>query len=198
MIQNQINVFGLTSEEIEQLQKVKANKDCIIFNTDCATDLIAMGAFATVIRKSALEHDDYDMLYSFFEEVGDYIDTTIIIGDDDKMPKLSKKIKAYPTFETFMGKAKYAFVTAYAKHKQSDEFSSKISLAIKILVLIKKKPGITTAAISEKLEISPRSVQRYIETLRMSGEWIDYDTSIRGWRLEYEKSLLLDFEDMES
>jgi hypothetical protein len=29
----------------------------------------------------------------------------------------------------------------------------------------------------------------------MSGEWIDYDAALHGWRLEHEKSFLLDFED---
>ena len=86
-------------------------------------------------------------------------------------------------------------VASYAKHRQSDEFSSKISLALRMVILIKRNPGISTTVLAEKLDVSPRSVQRYIETLRMSGEWIDYDTSLHGWRLEHEKSFLLDFED---
>ena len=88
-------------------------------------------------------------------------------------------------------------VASYAKHRQSDEFSSKISLALRMVILIKRNPGISTAVLADKLDMSTRSVQRYIETLRMSGEWIDYDTSLHGWRLEHEKSFLLDFEDTE-
>jgi len=195
MIHNQIITYGLTDEEIIGLQKVKPNKDCSIVNTDCATDIIAIGAYAAIVRKSELNQDDNDLLSSYLEEIGDYTETVIIIGTDDKLPGFSKKIKVFATFEDFLEKAKYTLVASYAKHKQSDEFSSKISLTLKILMLIKENPGISTAAISEELEISPRTVQRYIETLRMSGEWIDYDTSLHGWRLEHEKSFLLDFED---
>ena len=195
MVHNQIITYGLTDEEVIGLQKVKPKKDCSIVNTDCATDIIAIGAYAAIVRKSELNQDDYDLLSSYLEEIGDYTETVIIIGTDDKLPGFSKKIKVFATFEDFLEKAKYTLVASYAKHKQSDEFSSKISLTLKILMLIKGNPGISTAAISEELEISPRTVQRYIETLRMSGEWIDYDTSLHGWRLEHEKSFLLDFED---
>ena len=195
MIHNQIITYGLTNDEIIELQKVKPNKDCSIIVTDCATDIIAISAYAAIIRKSELDQDDYERLSSYLEEVGDYADTMILVGEDEKLKKFSKKVKAFATFEDFLEKAKYTLVASYAKHRQSDEFSSKISLALRMIILIKRNPGISTAVLAEKLDVSPRSVQRYIETLRMSGEWIDYDTSLHGWRLEHEKSFLLDFED---
>ena len=195
MIHDQIITYGLTDDEINELQKVKPNKDCSIIIADCATDIIAIGAYAAIVRKSELDQDDYDLLSSYFEEVGDYADAFILIGEDDKLKSFSKKVKIFATFEDFIEKAKFTLVASYAKHKQSDEFSSKISLALKLVVLVKRNPGISTAVLADRLDISPRSVQRYIKTLCMSGEWIDYDTALRGWRLEHEKSFLLDFED---
>ena len=197
MIHNQIITYGLTDEEIVELQNVKPNKDCSIIIADCATDIIAIGAYAAVVRKSELDQSDYDLLSSYLEEVGDYADTIILVGEDNKLKSLSKKVKIFATFEKFLEKAKYTLVASYAKHRQSDEFSSKISLALRMVILIKRNPGISTAVLADKLDMSTRSVQRYIETLRMSGEWIDYDTSLHGWRLEHEKSFLLDFEDTE-
>ena len=197
MIQNQIITYGLTDDEINELQKIKPNKDCSIIIADCATDIIALPAYAAIVRKSELDQGDYDLLSSYLEEVGDYADTVILIGEDDKLQKYSKKVKAFATFGDFIEKAKFTLVASYAKHKQSDEFSSKISFALRIVILIKGNPGISTAVLAEKLGVSQRSVQRYIKTLRMSGEWIDYDTSIHGWRLEHEKSFLLDFEDID-
>ena len=197
MIHNQIITYGLTNEEIVELQNVKPNKDCSIIIADCATDIIAIGAYTAIVRKSKLDQSDYDLLSSYLEEVGDYADTVILIGEDDKLKSFSKKVKIFATFEDFLEKAKYTLVASYAKHRQSDEFSSKISLALRMVILIKRNPGISTAVLADKLDMSTRSVQRYIETLRMSGEWIDYDTSLHGWRLEYEKSFLLDFEDTE-
>lgn len=38
----------------------------------------------------------------------------------------------------------------------------------------------TTVQIAKNLEISQRSVQRYIETLRVAGEWIEYDRTLKG------------------
>ena len=195
MIHNQIITYGLTNEEIVELQNVKPNKDCSIIIADCATDIIAIGAYTAIVRKSKLDQSDYDLLSSYLEEVGDYADTVILIGEDDKLKSFSKKVKIFATFEDFLEKAKYTLVASYAKHRQSDEFSSKISLALRMVILIKRTPGISTAVLADKLNMSTRSVQRYIETLRMSGEWIDYDTSLHGWRLEHEKSFLLDFED---
>ena len=195
MIQNQIITYGLTDDEIIELQKVKPNKDCSIIIADCATDIIALPAYAAIVRKSELDQGDYDLLRAYLEEVGDYADTLLLIGEDEKLKKCSKNVKIFATFEDFIEKAKFTLVASYAKHKQSDEFSSKISLALKLVVLVKRNPGISTAVLADKLDISPRSVQRYIKTLCMSGEWIDYDTALRGWRLEHEKSFLLDFED---
>ena len=195
MIHNQIITYGLTDEEIVELQNVKPNKDCSIIVADCATDIIALNAYASVVRKSELDQSDYDILSSYLEEVGDYADTIILVGEDNKLKSFSKKVKIFATFDDFLEKAKYTLVASYAKHRQSDEFSSKISLALRMVILIKRNPGISTAILADKLDMSTRSVQRYIETLRMSGEWIDYDTSLHGWRLEHEKSFLLDFED---
>lgn len=195
MIHNQIITYGLTDEEIVELQNVKPNKDCSIIIADCATDIIALNVYASVVRKSELDQSDYDILSSYLEEVGDYADTIILVGEDNKLKSFSKKVKIFATFEDFLEKAKYTLVASYAKHRQSDEFSSKISLALRMVILIKRNPGISTAVLADKLDMSTRSVQRYIETLRMSGEWIDYDTSLHGWRLEHEKSFLLDFED---
>ena len=69
MIHNQIITYGLTDEEIIELQKVKPNKDCSIIIADCATDIIAIGAYAAIARKSELDQGDYDLLSSYLEEV---------------------------------------------------------------------------------------------------------------------------------
>ena len=71
MIHNQIITYGLTDEEIVELQNVKPNKDCSIIIADCATDIIAIGAYTAIVRKSKLDQSDYDLLSSYLEEVGD-------------------------------------------------------------------------------------------------------------------------------
>ena len=66
-----------------------------------------------------------------------------------------------------------------------------MAMILRVLREIRANPGISTKALAEKLELSTRTVQRHIETLRMAGEFIDYDRSKRGWQLTANKSELL-------
>lgn len=85
---------------------------------------------------------------------------------------------------------KYLLIESCQKRKKSESFSATLANAIFILSSIRNFPGITTKELSDKLEISPRSVQRYIETLRIAGEWIEYDPAQKGWKLSTGKSVL--------
>lgn len=69
-------------------------------------------------------------------------------------------------------------------------FSKKIANCLIILSSIRSKPGIKTQELSEKLEISTRTVQRYISTLQVAGEWIEYDPVKKGWTLSHGISIL--------
>ncbi|MCI9447761.1 MAG: hypothetical protein HFH36_10280 [Lachnospiraceae bacterium] len=40
------------------------------------------------------------------------------------------------------------------------------------------------------MEISRRSVQRDFETLRVAGEWVEYNRTLKGWKLTEGKSVL--------
>ena len=52
---------------------------------------------------------------------------------------------------------------------------------------------ITTKELALRIEKSDRTVQRYIETLRCAGEFIEYDRKKKGWYLLVDgKSILLD------
>ena len=59
-----------------------------------------------------------------------------------------------------------------------------------ILALIRNHPGITTQKISEIIGLQPRTVQRYIAALQATGEWIEYDRTLKGWGLQKGVSIL--------
>ena len=99
-------------------------------------------------------------------------------------------MSVYPTFEEFSDNAKYVLLSAYRRSKKNENFSATLANSIMILSLIRNKPFVTTKELAEKLELSERTVQRYIETLRVAGEWIEYDVSRRGWMLSEGKSML--------
>ena len=85
------------------------------------------------------------------------------------------------------------FVHFFCKNaKKYKNFSIIVANTLFVLSAIKKTPGISTRELAEKLEVSERSVQRYIETLRIAGEWIEYDTALKGWKLSVGKSVLWD------
>lgn len=49
---------------------------------------------------------------------------------------------------------------------------------------------ILNSALSELTELPLRSVQRYIAALQATGEWIEYDRALRGWKLFHGISIL--------
>ena len=108
-----------------------------------------------------------------------------------EVPKqLKGRIKVFSSFEELQSELKYVLLSAYRNSKKNETFSATLANAIMILSQIRLYPGTTTEQLAKRLEISRRSVQRYIETLRVAGEWIEYDRTLRGWKLTEGKSVL--------
>ena len=121
----------------------------------------------------------------------DCVDETVFwIGYTKPLPKLRSKFKCYERFEELAIKLKYLLLTAHTKQKKAKDFSKKLADSLLILSLIRNHPGIKTQELAERTEMSVRSVQRYIATLQATGEWIDYDTTKRGWKLFDNVSIL--------
>ena len=62
------------------------------------------------------------------------------------------------------------------------DFSRRIMLSLKVMKCICNHPGISTKELALAVEISERSVKRYIDTLRMAGAMIEYVN--KGWKCE--------------
>lgn len=186
-----INTFGLTQK---QNQFVSANlpvRDCELYIADTPTDLIAINCEAMIVNASAMEQDDADMIFGYYQEVNGCTDETILWLDEPKPPKeLRKFFKCYDSFDAIKDKLKYLLLTAHSKSKKAHEYSEKLVNGLKILALIRKHPGISTQKLSELTEQPLRSVQRYIAALQATGEWIEYDRALRGWKLFHGISIL--------
>lgn len=185
-----VATFGLDEEENAFIEKHLPQKECGIMDTDVVTDIIAIDEFAVIVRADAMSQSDMVMLYDFYGEVAPLSETVIFIGDVTVPANLKNHIAVYKDFDTLKENLKYILLSAYRKQKKSENFSATLANAILILSTIRRQPYITSAELAEKLEISPRSVQRYIETLRVAGEWIEYDTTHKGWYLQVGKSVL--------
>lgn len=187
---NLIATFGLNEDEKAYIEKNLPQKECEIMDTDVVTDIVASSEFAVIVRADAMSQADMDLLYDYYGEVALLSETVIFIGDVMIPAKLRNHIAVYKDFDTLKENLKYILLSAYRKQKKSENFSATLANAILILSTIRRQPYITSAELAEKLELSQRSVQRYIETLRVAGEWIEYDTAHKGWHLQVGKSVL--------
>ena len=185
-----IATFGLNEDENAYIEKNLPQKECEIMDTDVVTDIVASSEFAVIVRADAMSQADIDLLYDYYGEVAPLSETVIFIGDVMIPAKLKNHIAVYKDFDTLKENLKYILLSAYRKQKKSENFSATLANAILILSTIRRQPYITSAELAEKLELSQRSVQRYIETLRVAGEWIEYDTAHKGWHLQVGKSVL--------
>lgn len=185
-----IMTVGLTDEEIDIIKKNVPQKECKVINTDDIRDILAMHEFVVIVKTDVVETDEVDILMDFYSEIVPFGETVIFIGKVQVPEKVSKYIVVYEDFAELKDKIKYVLLTAYRKQKKTENFSATLANAIMILSMIRKHPYITSAELAERLELSQRSIQRYIETLRVAGEWIEYNTEKRGWMLSAGKSVL--------
>lgn len=190
--EKRIAVWGRLPDEIDTVMNFLPAKEINVVEVVCATDLIAMDWIAIMVNANVMTKDDREMLYGFYQEVGDVAETVLFFGTSDIPAELRRTIKAYPSIQSMGENLKYTLLSAYHRKKNSENFSASLARAIRILTYIRSTPGITTATLAERLEVSTRSIQRSIETLRVAGEWIEYDSILRGWKLGMGKSILLD------
>lgn len=188
--QNNIMTFGLDEDEVQKIESVRPTASTIVRNADDFTDLIAIGSFALIINWDCMTIDNKQILFDYYTEVEAFTENVVLLGTPTLPAHLQKCFSCYATFEDIIPNLKYILLSAYRKTQKVENFSATLANAILILSRIRKHPGVTTKELAEQLEIAPRSVQRYVETLRMAGEWIDYDRDLHGWKLSGGKSVL--------
>lgn len=168
-------------------------KECELYVTDVPEDLIAISASAVIINAEKLSKSNVDMMFDYYTEIGKSADETVYwIGVPEPPKQLQKVIRTYSCFDELSVELKYQLLTAYRKSRKAKDFSRKMADCIKIISLVKARPGIKTQEIAERLEVSTRTVQRYISTLQVAGEGIEYDNTKKGWFLPGNYSILFE------
>lgn len=186
-----INTFGLTEEQNALVEDNIPTRDYEVFDTDASTDLIAINCEVLIIYAPEMDQDSIGMIFDYYSQVNGCTDETVIWLGEPKPPKeLQKFFKCYDSFDAITDKLKYLLLTAHSKSKKAHEYSEKLVNGLKILALIRSHPGISTQKLAELTELPLRSVQRYIAALQATGEWIEYDRSLRGWKLFHGISML--------
>lgn len=190
---DRVMTFGLTKMQNESVGKVLPIKECELYVTDVPEDLIAISASAVIINAEKLSKSNVDVMFDYYTEIGKSADETVYwIGVPEPPKQLQKVIRTYSCFDELSVELKYQLLTAYRKSRKAKDFSRKMADCIKIISLVKARPGIKTQEIAERLEVSTRTVQRYISTLQVAGEGIEYDNTKKGWFLPGNYSILFE------
>ena len=188
---HRILTFGLTEAQNAWVEENLPTRDYEVFDTDAPTDVIAIGCQALIVNAAAMDGDAAGMIFDYYSQVNGCTDETVIWLGEPKPPReLRKFFQCYDSFDAIKDKLKYLLLTAHSKSKKAHEYSEKLVNGLKILALIRKRPGISTQKLSELTELPLRSVQRYIAALQATGEWIEYDRALRGWKLFHGISIL--------
>lgn len=188
-----VTTFGLSEEQNKMVEDALPAKDYELLDTHVPTDLIALSASALIINAASLDADGKKLIFDFYTEIDGCTDETVFWLGDSKPPQpLRAKFKCYESFEEFAVNLKYHLLSAHRKSKKAEDFSKQLVSCLKIMKLIRSHPGIRTQELVDELELSTRTVQRYIAALQTAGEWIAYDHTKKGWYLQEGVSPLLD------
>ena len=188
-----VTTFGLSEEQNALIRGNLPTKGYEVFDTDAPTDLIAISAVVLIINAATLDGDSRIMMFDYYTEIGDCADETVIWIGSPKPPRhLLTKFKWYENFDELADNLKYHLLSAHTKSKKAKCFSKQLMDCLLIMKLIRARPGIRTQELVEELELSTRTVQRYISTLQAAGEWIAYDHAQKGWYLQDGVSPLFD------
>ncbi|WP_026663086.1 HTH domain-containing protein [Butyrivibrio proteoclasticus] len=185
-----VGTFGLTPEQNMVVEKNLPTNNSRVMATHDVTDLMAYNLFALIVNYDVLTDSEKSEFESYLLEVIPVSEAIVLLGNVTAPAAIMKKAMIYPRFENLEVNIKYVLLSGYRKDKKATNFSNSVCNAIIILSQVRCHPYITTKELALKTGISERTVQRYIETLKCAGEWIEYDVHHKGWVLSVGKSVL--------
>lgn len=193
-ITDTVFVYGLSDKEKNIVECNLPNSEIEVYDcSDCFTDVIAIGnPIAIIIDPDTVTADDLDLLNWYYKDFnGSFPEKIIFTKQSDKIDLLEKYVKltVFSSEFEFETRLKYLLLESGRKKKKVDNYSDTVAQMIRVLSEIRKHDGITTAALAEIVERTPRTVVRYINNLECAGELIMYDKK-KGWSLPEGKSIL--------
>ncbi len=190
-----ILTYGLDDKEMEVLKKALPSKDIKIGDiTGEATDICAIEYFMAVINPFNTPENEMQVFIDFYKDFKGAVETYVFTKNKPGIAEAMITVNpiVYNDIAEYEHNIKYEILKALKKKTRIDSYSNSIAQSMIILMAIRNNPYITTKQLAEKIERSERTVQRYIDTIRCAGEWIEYDRAKKGWHLFENKSILLD------
>lgn len=175
--------FGLTQSQQAILESCTPGNAVLHDASGCATDIIALcPTLGVVINPDSMTKNDLKMILDYYNEVGWGISESVVLTkkiDGLRSPKIICLNESGFTSERMSA----LLAQANSRNKRNAGHHERLALCLTILKRIRKIPGISTKKLAEECEVSEKTILRYIETLRVSGEWLEYDRQSRGWTL---------------
>ena len=171
-----IMMFGLAANQIELI--MRELPQCDYRYAECWQDIIALSADLIILNPSELSMEEIAVLTQYYKEIEPSTERLIITEPCKEMEKIKNVEYMEALFEESYRIRTLALRCLHETVKDVD-YSRKLVLSLTIMRVICKHPGITTNEISKITELSPRSVNRYIDALRMAGADIEYRE--KGW-----------------
>ena len=115
-----VMIFGLSEAELEILHKSLLTQNTKVFDTDEATDLVALAAEVIIIKADALDEEGRELLLDYYNEVADYSDEVVFwIGEPCMPKKLMKRFKVFVSFDDLANNFKQLTTLVFQKSNKS-------------------------------------------------------------------------------
>ena len=115
-----VMTFGLSEAELEILHKSLLSQNTEVFDTDEATDLVALAAEVIIIKADALDKEGRELLLDYYNEVSDYSDEVVFwIGEPCMPKKLMKRFKVFVSFDDLANNFKQLTTLVIQKSNKS-------------------------------------------------------------------------------
>ena len=115
-----VMIFGLSEAELEILHKSLLTQNTKVFDTDEATDLVALAAEVIIIKADALDKEGRELLLDYYNEVADYSDEVVFwIGEPCMPKKLMKRFKFFVSFDDLANNFKQLTTLVFQKSNKS-------------------------------------------------------------------------------
>ena len=115
-----VMTFGLSEAELEILHKSLLSQNTEVFDTDEATDLVALAAEVIIIKADTLDKEGRELLLDYYNEVADYSDEVVFwIGEPCMPKKLMKRFKVFVSFDDLANNFKQLTTLVFQKSNKS-------------------------------------------------------------------------------
>lgn len=175
--------FGLGDTQIKATHASLAAPPYAILQADSYRQIVDTNYFAVIINHSALTPEGLAAVMHFLTEIDGQSTVKIVLSANAPLWKKATNAQVFANFEALLPNLAALLEKAHARARRAEILAKNMNISHFVWQLIGDNPGISTAAISEKIHQPGPVVRRYIEELRLSGQPIAYDPAAKGWLL---------------